>query len=797
MRIGTVVSAASLSRARVLADDVGRHYPGTRLQALCLTPTEPDEPFDVVRLNALGLPEPMSPPLDAWPPFGALLRPALLRWLLERGAERAIYLDPTVDLIAPLETLERALEEHPLVVLPRVDDELPDDDLRPRTIELRKAGRISHACLAATAAPDARACLDWLVNGLRFAARTGTDEGLSQWLDLLPSRFPETVHVIDDHGMLVSIWNLHGRGLRMAAGHRPFADGARIRTVHFDRFDSAHPYWLSELGNRVRVVEEPVLVELCASYARRLRAAAGKRDFSRLDDVGRELPNGMVFDGRVKHLYDEALLDRQDFGDVFSPEGVDRFVAWMKGPAIAGADAGVNRYIYRVYRERADIADAYPDLDSRGEEFAGWCWVWGRTEMDIPDEFLPPRPGMLDGWTPETRPEQDGGDQDRTPVDLSVNVAGYFTGAFGIGAAARLYLASMHSAGISVATTTVEVVHPEDIPGAPVEDYGKVRFTDLEGDVDPRFNLVLVNPEELPLFADTLGERFFAQRTSIGVWAWETDFIPASWADRFELFDELWVYSRFVAENLSRASPIPVVPIPIPIVPPDPDGEELELELPAGYRFLFMFDFNSTAQRKNPLGLIEAFKAAFAPGEGPELIVKTLHAHHHPDRWDALRWAAEGRPDIHLIDSSLSRRQRDALIVACDCFVSLHRSEGFGLGLAEAMAVGKPTVATAYGGSLDFMTPANSYLVGWAPTRVGPEGELYPPDGTWAEPDARHAAELLRHVVEHPDEAAAKGRRGREDVARDLSVEAVGERMRERLERLALRASRRSAALRG
>lgn len=795
MRIGTVVSAASLARARVLADGVNRHYDGARLQALCLTPTEPDEPFDVVRVGELGLLEPVSPPLDAWPALGALLRPAFLRYLLEQGAERAVYLDPTVDIIAPMDRLSDALDKHPVVAVPRVDNELPEDDLHPRMIELRKAGWISHACLAAAASPEAHECLDWLVDGLRFAARTSTDEGRAQWLDLLPSRFPRSVHVLEDHGMLASIWNLHTRSLRLTAGRRVVADRVTLSTVHFDRFDPDRPYWLSDLGNRVRVVDNAALVELCASYARRLEQAEG-RDFMRLGDVGRTLPNGWVFDGRIKHLYDEALLDSQDFGDLFSLAGTGRFVRWMQGPAVKGARAGINRFLFRVYRERADIADAYPDLDAQGDEFAGWCWVWGRDEMGIPDEFLPPRPSMLDGWTPEPRAPED--DEDERPglAQLGVNVAGYFTGAFGLGAAARLYVASMHDAGIPVATTTVQVIHPENIPGAPTEDYGRVRFSDIEGNAKPRFNLVLVNPEELPLFVDALGGEFFENRISIGVWAWETDFVPEAWGDRFELFDEIWVYSRFVAENLSLASPIPVVPIPIPIVAPDPEGEELTVELPDGFRFLFMFDFNSTAQRKNPLGLIEAFKAAFAPGEGPQLIVKTLHAHHHLDRWDQIRWACEGRPDIHLIDRSLSRQQRDALIVGCDAFVSLHRSEGFGLGLAEAMAVGKPAVATAYGGNLDFMTPANSFLVGWSPTRVGPDGELYPADGTWAEPDTAHAAQLLRHVIEHPDDAAAKGARAREDIARSLSVQAVGMRVRERLERLALRASRRSAAIR-
>jgi Glycosyl transferases group 1 len=787
MRFGTVASAAARAGARVLAEGVAAHHPGERLKALCLTPTEPDEPFDVLRADELGLPERVPPVIHEWPALAALLRPALVRRLLDAGASRAVYLAPEVDVLAPLDTVAAALDEHPVVVVPRLADTLPDDDLRPHERDLRAAGRISPACLAATDSAQARACLDWLVEGLRAASRAPSREGMSQWLDLLPARFPEVVRVLDDPGMLLSTWNVPERTLRRAPGRRITVDLEPLRTVHFEGFDPDRPYWLSRMANRVRVVDDPILLELCSSYARRLRAAAG-RDLVCSDDVGRPLANGVPFDRRLRSLYDEALLASEDFGDVFSQQGTERFMAWLRQPARAGAAAGITRYLYRVYWERPDIAEAYPDLDANAEEFAGWCWVFGQREVGIPPEFLPPRPAGIHAVA--LVPGADGGVRARiAPEDLAVNAAGYFTGAFGLGAAARLYVRSLTAQGIPVATTTVEVIHPEGIPGAPAEDYGRVRFSDVGETAHSRFNLVLVNPEELPQFADVVGTDFFADRISIGVWAWETDFIPEYWGDRFELFDELWVYSKFVAENLSRASPVPVVPIPIPIVPPDPEGEALEVDLPAGYRFLYMFDFNSTAQRKNPLGLIEAFKRAFAPGEGPQLIIKTLHAHHHLDRYDGLRWAAGGRDDIHLVDRSLPRTQRDALITGCDAFVSLHRAEGFGLGLAEAMAVGKPTIATAYGGNVDFMTPSNSYLVGWSPTRVGPEGELYPPDGTWAEPDLDHAAGLMRHVVAHPDEAALKGERAREDVARALSVEAIGRLARARLERLATRGS--------
>src|SRR5207249_3990322 len=124
-------------------------------------------------------------------------------------------------------------------------------------------------------------------------------------------------------------------------------------------------------------------------------------------------------------------------------------------------------------------------------------------------------------------------------------------------------------------------------------------------------------------------------------------------------------------------------------------------------QFLFMFDFFSTVQRKNPVGLIEAFCRAFEPGEGPQLVLKTINGIRRPHALEEVLWAARGRPDIHVLDRSLTARERDALVTSCNCYVSLHRSEGFGLPLAECMALGKPVIGTAFSGMTDFMTEAN------------------------------------------------------------------------------------------
>jgi SAM-dependent methyltransferase len=363
---------------------------------------------------------------------------------------------------------------------------------------------------------------------------------------------------------------------------------------------------------------------------------------------------------------------------------------------------------------------------------------------------------------------------------LGVNVAGFLRGGLGLGQAARLYVAALREAGVPVRTMTVDPRMP-NVPGAVAK---ATEFTDLTTDEDAAFNLVCVNAPELPSFYAEAGREFFEDRYTIGVWAWETDVVPASWDRAFALVDEIWVYSSYVVELLSHAAPVPVVRMPLPIVPPSAEGAELTIDVPDAFTFLFIFDFFSTLQRKNPLGLVEAFKRAFTPGQGPHLLLKSFNGDYKPERLAQLVRAAEGRRDIHIVDRFVSEAERAALMERCDAYVSLHRAEGFGLTLGEAMALGKPVVGTGYSSNLDFMTPANSYLVDYEMTQVGPEGENYPAEGTWAEPDLDHAANLMRQVWENQGEARARGERAKADIAQHFSLDAVGDLARSRLKLL-------------
>lgn len=358
-----------------------------------------------------------------------------------------------------------------------------------------------------------------------------------------------------------------------------------------------------------------------------------------------------------------------------------------------------------------------------------------------------------------------------------MQVAGYLTGVMGTGEHARQLVGALRSQGISVTTTTLR---PE---GALLDEALLPAENDSSKDRFAHFNLLCANADMVPSVAAQLGEEFFADRYTIGFWAWEVSAFPGRFAPAFSCLDEVWVGSRHVRDAVRSIANVPVLSIPQPVSLPREAASALPPPgLPDGFRFLFAFDYLSVFGRKNPLATIEAFARGFSPGSGATLIIKSLNDGHNPQAHERLLAAAALHPDVHLIDYRLTRSERDGLINAADCYVSLHRAEGFGYTLAESMWLGKPVIATGYSGNVDFMTAENSYLVGYRLIPIGPGNDPYPADGVWAEPDVDHAAALMREVFEQREEADRRGQRAAKDIRSSHGPEAAGRAMAERLE---------------
>src|SRR6266536_2974171 len=297
-------------------------------------------------------------------------------------------------------------------------------------------------------------------------------------------------------------------------------------------------------------------------------------------------------------------------------------------------------------------------------------------------------------------------------------------------------------------------------------------------------NLLHLNFDILPAFAKEKGHMYFAGRYNIGCWFWELSEFPEVWYSSFDHFNELWASSNFIQDCLSRVSPIPVVKMPLSLAPGVPIGPGLNrshFHIPEDtFVFLFMFDFDSAIERKNPLGLIKAFKRAFGGTENVLLYLKSVHGNHHSQAFASVRLAADGEPNIFITDAVYTREEIDALVHSCDCYVSLHRSEGFGLPIAEAMRVAKPVIVTGYSGNMDFTTAENSFLVNYRLACIEQEGP-YPKGYVWADPDLDQAAEHMRYVYKNRDAATERGLRARETVLKRFDPVVAGTRMKERL----------------
>jgi glycosyltransferase involved in cell wall biosynthesis len=200
--------------------------------------------------------------------------------------------------------------------------------------------------------------------------------------------------------------------------------------------------------------------------------------------------------------------------------------------------------------------------------------------------------------------------------------------------------------------------------------------------------------------------------------------------------------------------------------------------------FLFTFDFLSVLKRKNAMGLIDAFSLAFSPNEGPILFLKTINGDKRIRELEKLRWHARNRSDVFIIDTYLENEQTAALMNDADCYVSLHRSEGLGLTMAEAMLLGKPVIATAYSGNMDFMKEDTALLVPWLRTKVGTDGEGYPANCEGAEPNLAKAAEYMRQVFDDPNFGESMGMRAQADLLSRFSPEVCGNRMKNRLQEI-------------
>lgn len=274
----------------------------------------------------------------------------------------------------------------------------------------------------------------------------------------------------------------------------------------------------------------------------------------------------------------------------------------------------------------------------------------------------------------------------------------------------------------------------------------------------------------------------------IGYWAWELPQWRSDLKFCFDYVDEVWASTKFIQDCFSKVTRKPVIHMPLPVILPEfKKMSRCEFQLPEDrYLFFYNFDFNSSIHRKNPVAFIEAFKAAFPEDQKVGLVIKTKCTYEHNDLWK--RILAEARQDsrIYIFNSSFSTDQMYSLVDCIDCYVSLHRSEGFGRTIAEAMLLKKPTIVTNYSGNTDFCNNETSMLVDFDLVKVQPGEYPHSVGFEWANPSVEDAARKMLKVYRTPKATEGIVEQAYQNIKNHYSLEALGPKYLARLKQVSI-----------
>ena len=371
------------------------------------------------------------------------------------------------------------------------------------------------------------------------------------------------------------------------------------------------------------------------------------------------------------------------------------------------------------------------------------------------------------------------GTSSHTTLPIGVNLIGYIRGDFGLGESCRLVAAGLQKTGLPFTIRNVSVYG--DAPETN-ETWRAYEKQELPYGV----NLIHLNPDGLANRIWDLGRKTFRNHYNIGFYLWEQPEFPTEWSYAIDLMDEIWAPAEFISQAIRTRTTKPVYTMPYGMTKPE-TSEHYQRDhfgLPNDV-FLFMvsYDGYSSSERKNPLGSVRAYCQAFSKEEtGVGLVLKATHA--REEDLQQFHTLLDGYPNVVVLKDSYSKVEFNSLIACVDVYVSLHRAEGFGLVMAEAMELGTAVIATDWSANTEFMNEDVACMVPAKVITLEQDSPPYKKGTHWAEPDEPTAAQWMKQLYNNPDFYQEKVQKAKSYIQEKLSQTGAAERMRQRIEEL-------------
>lgn len=786
------------------------------------------EPFAVIPVTDLPLPlfEDMKLRYDVME-LNTAIKPFCFTHFFNAGADEVVYLDPDLYFLQRMDAVRDALASGAEAVLtPHIHKPILDDK-SPGDIDMLRAGVYNLGFLALRRSPAAEHFASWWGERLRTGAISDIARGLftdQKWCDLLPCFVPHTT-VLQHPGYNLAYWNLMHRPVHRQ-GEAWTAAGQPVVFVHFSGASFTDANVFSKHQNRYDANAIGELRALYDQYRDEVRA----NGFG----VGPSYRYSFDFDGhgrRIAPVLRQLYRDEIAFAGPYAAPDTNRVLTLANEDAPDVRSVGgvrISRLMHRIWKSRPDLQAAFDLATESGQRgFLDWSqhampreyhldasvYPVSLSPSTTPDAPAPaaPTPSALSqisrsvlensaslrplykhlpvglrhrakvmltksAYTPRGAARHEEGAEPQPGAAL----IGYARGELGMGEHVRMTAAAMEHEGVPIG-----IVNISENLLARQEDR---RFDHLHSEnAEFRANIFHVNADQLPVVTAGLGEQFLSGKHNIAYPFWELGQFPNDWMPQLNAMDELWAPTKFIQEALAVAErPVVHMPVAVELAGGYERWRRGDFNLPAdAFVFLFYFDLASFASRKNPVGVLEAFKIAIASlgralPRDVRLVVKVISADRFPNEFARLREMTQSTPGVMLLPEVFDPDQIHGLVNCSDAFVSLHRSEGFGRGPAEAMRLGKVAIATGYSGNMDYMNELNSFPVPYHLRAVGDEYP-YGAGQVWADPDVSEAAAIMARLINEPSLAREIGERARAYMIEHHSQEAIGRRYAERL----------------
>lgn len=349
-----------------------------------------------------------------------------------------------------------------------------------------------------------------------------------------------------------------------------------------------------------------------------------------------------------------------------------------------------------------------------------------------------------------------------------INLIGNIRAETGLGQSCRLVAEELDASGIPYS------IYQYDQLGAMTEGQYQQYENKISSDLPYNINLIHINPHELGLAFQQAHDKIWDGRYNIGFWLWELEDFPDEWVPCFHCMDEIWTPSKFITDCIQKKTNLKVVTIPYHVGLTIPEKSKCHyrkrFHIPTDkFLFLMMYDRTSMTERKNPKAVIDAFKIAFSNDEDVGLVIKISNS--SEKEINLIRSMLPDHKNVYFITEILERHQVNELIYCVDAVVSLHRAEGFGLVLAEAMLLGTPTIATNWSSNTEFMTKETACMVDAELITLDRDIGSFKKGNRWAEPDVEQAAGYMRKLYDEPEYCHTLSQKAEEYIRRHLSME--------------------------